>query len=162
MLLPLLHPLACWNCSCINRLLWNGMVASLHRPEHLRHIIAARGKSMDMPRRRCLLQRVHHLGSGGSGKDVHQSRYLPGDELVLRNWPACPCPLLVPVAQIPGQEVDQVHQHADPLCSHGKHATGKVRELHHVGGCWDILQLLCLQKVQGPVGKAQLHPIGRS
>lgn len=62
------------------------LVAAHDGGTHLRPVKAALGESVDVPRWWCLLQCLHHLGCGGTVKDVREARGLPQGKKKLPTW----------------------------------------------------------------------------
>jgi hypothetical protein len=138
------------------------VVAAGEREQHLRPGEAAGGEPVDVPRRRRLLQRLHHLGGGRPAADVRPPRPVRQDELLLPRRRAGAGAGVGAVAGVPGQGVDRARQHAGAPRRHGDDAAGEVGELPHVGRRGARLQLRRVPPVQGVVGAAQLRAVRRA
>jgi len=64
---------------------------------------------MDMSRRRCFLQCLHHLGRGWTNANVRTSWFVLEDELFLPHWPSRAGASVDTLSHVPREEMDQTH-----------------------------------------------------
>lgn len=133
-------------------LLWHCLVAPNDGREHLRPGEFARGESLDMSRRRCVLQRIHHLGCCGAASHVWKARYILEYELVLPHRLGVAGGAVGSRAQVPAGQVAEADQLSHHIRGHRDDAPCKGRELLVLGCSGIHLQLCGVQEVQAMVG----------